>query len=153
MAGWNVVRYMQRLRTFNVEAETTKIINKSRDQIEDVNREALDFGKDFHGKTVGTYSGNTELIAKASTRNPPNRSKNAGSPYNFNWTGAFMDGIFITYESHTINFFSKGLGDTKKTAWILNRDLLGVSDKDADFINYEIIMPRLQWAFKNKMNK
>lgn len=150
--AWNVVNYMRRLRSFNVEKETDRIIKRSNRQIIEINQINLDKGLDYENDLVGTYSAFTQLRASTS-KIRPNQSKNAGEPYNFDWTGDFINGIYITYKNNEIKFFSRGLGGAEKRRFILNNKLLGVSEEGSKIINFDIIMPQLQTSFKNKMNK
>jgi len=152
MSDWNVARYKQRLRAFNVEKTVNSIVRKNKKEIIKLNKDNLDKGLNSEDLLVGSYSTYTQAWAFRKGKEA-NTLKIAGANYNFNWTGKFIKGIFITYENNKIKFFSKGMGLTSKTRFITNNNLLGVSKKGAKVINNDIIQPNLQDSFKNHLNK
>jgi hypothetical protein len=152
MSDWNVARYKQRLRAFAVEKEVGKIVRKNKNDIIKLNKDNLSKGLNSEDQLVGTYSTYTQAWAFRKGKEA-NTLKIAGSNYNFNWTGKFIKGIFITYENNKIKFFSKGMGLTSKTRFITNNNLLGVSKKGAKIINEDVVKPNLQNSFKAHLNK
>ena len=152
MAGWNVIDMKRRLRSFNVEKQTEKSVKEGAWQIIELNKINLEQGLNRDGKLVGTYSPFTERWARTSKRKH-NESKTAGSAFNLNWTGDFINGIFITYGNHKIEFFSKGMGLTKKSFFITSNKLLGISKKYYNIMRNDIIAPRLQTKFKSHLGK
>jgi len=148
----NTLDYLNKLKTVNVNALTRVIVKKNTFQIVELNKVALDKGKNYDDTIVGTYSLNTELIAKDS-KPKPNQEKAEGAIFNFDWTGALIDGIYITYKNNIIRYESKGKGDSMKRSWVESKRLIGVSDDDAEIINFEIILPQLQLAIKKILTK
>jgi len=151
MGDWNVARYKQRLRAFNVERETAKAVRRESFWIVEMNKQNLDKGLNSLDKLVGVYSPFTAAWAK---KDPiPNMNKSVGSPYNFNWTGKFINGLFIKYENDVITFSSKGLGLTSKSRFIKTNQLMGLSKKRGREMNYKILAPALRESFVKHLNK
>ena len=147
----NVNNYLAKLKTFNVEKQTAIAINKQNRQIIEINQINLDKGLDYEDDLVGTYLNTTAKIAKSDPK--PNMSKVEGQPFNFDWTGAFLNGMYIVYRNNKINFLSKGIGSWKKMNFITSNKLLGVSEKGAEIINNDIIKPALQISFKSHISR
>lgn len=151
MGGWNVARYKQRLKAFNVPKEVEKVVKSNKVEIIGLNKSNLAKGLNSNDRIVGVYSVFTSSHAK---KNPkPNKPKLPGSHYNFNWTGKFINGMFIKYTPNKISFLSKGMGLTKKTRFITKNKLLGLSDKRSISMNYKILTPGLSQAFKRHLSK
>ena len=146
----NVVEYKKRLKSFNVESNIKKAVKESSEEITNLNKISLDKGVNYENNVVGKYKFVTELYAK---KWKPNKPKITGSKYNFDWTGSFINGIFITYENYKIKFSSKGMGDAKKTDFIINKKLLGLSDVQGKVINEVILTPILRKLFKSHISK
>jgi len=151
MSKFNVLDYKRRLSSFHVEKNISKAVKEGAWQIIDLNKINLAKGLNSKGRLVGTYSVVTQNYARKGRR--PNESKKAGTTYNFNWTGAFINGIFITYKNDKISFSSTGLGLSKKNFFILSNDLLGVEKNRNELINYDILAPRLRRYFKTHIGK
>jgi hypothetical protein len=141
----NTTQYKKRLKSFSVENSIEKSIKKSSKEIIKLNVDNLDKGLNSNGAVVGTYSFFTIRYAK---KFKPRKPKVVGSRYNFYWTGAFIKGIFLTYQGQKIKFQSKGMGFKRKTRFITNNQLLGVTSIQGQKINYGILAPKLQSYFK-----
>ena len=149
--AWNVNDYKRRLRAFNVEKTTAKIIKNQQQEIIGINQDRLSFdGKNYEGKITGTYAIETQSAARISNAIRP---KTSGSAYNFEWTGDFFNGMYLTYERNRIKILSKGMGLTEKSHFITSNKALGFSDKEVKIINDELIKPSLQTSFKNHLSK
>jgi hypothetical protein len=136
----------------NMDIIVDKVVKENTQEIIDVNEIQLDEGVNYEDNIVGTYANATQNIAE--TESPkPNKSKEAGAIYNFDWTGDLIKGIFISYRNNVISFDSRGKGDALKKAWIENNKLLGTTDKGAWEINYLIILPDLQKAINKILSK
>lgn len=146
----NVVQYKKRLKTFKVESNIEKAVKESSEEITNLNKVSLDKGLNYEDKEVGRYSLFTAAWAR---KLKPNKPKLLGTLYNFDWTGAFINGIFITYESSKIKFSSKGMGNAKKTRFITNKKLLGLSDVQGKIVNEVILTPILRKLFKTHISK
>jgi len=70
----------------------------------DLNQIQLESGLNIRGEVIGTYSAATEQIADREGTVEP---KNAGSAYNFQWTGELFAGMFVTFTSEYIEIFSR----------------------------------------------
>ena len=146
----NVVQYQRKLKSFNVESNVKKSVKESSEEIVNLNKVNLNKGLNSIDKVVGRYSSFTAGWAK---KLKPNKPKIFGSLYNFDWTGSFINGIFITYENSKIKFSSRGMGGAKKTTFITSKKLLGLSDVKGKMINEVILTPILRKLFKSHISK
>ena len=146
----NVVQYKRRLQSFNVESNIEKAVKESSEEIVNLNKVSLDKGLSYEDKVVGRYSAFTAAWAK---KLKPNKPKILGTLYNFDWTGSFINGIFITYENYKIKFRSIGMGGAKKTRFIKENKLLGLSNVKGNIINEVILTPILRRYFKSHIDK
>ena len=146
----NVAQYKKKLKNFSVESSIEKSVLSSSDEIENLNRLSLSKGLNSRGKIVGYYSFFTQSWAK---KNKTNKPKIAGSKYNFDWTGSFINGIFITYKNNIITFMSSGMGLAKKSRFINKNNLLGLNKSQSKEVNYVIVLPKLQNYFKKHLSK
>ena len=146
----NVVEYKKRLKSFNVESNIKKASEENFEEIINLNRVNLSKGLNSLDKEVGNYSSFTASWAK---KLKPNKPKIAGSKYNFDWTGSFINGIFITYEDSKIKFSSTGMGNAKKTRFITSKKLLGLSNTKEKIVNNSILLPTLRKLFKSHISK
>ena len=146
----NVVQYQRKLKSFNVESNVKKSVKESSEEIVNLNKVNLNKGLNSIDKVVGRYSSFTAGWAK---KLKPNKPKIFGSLYNFDWTGSFINGIFITYENSKIKFSSRGMGNAKKTTFITSKKLLGLSDVKGKMINDVILTPILRKLFKSHISK
>jgi|TARA_R110001632_G_scaffold14131_1_gene47850 hypothetical protein len=146
----NVVQYQKRLKSFKVEESIKKSAKENSEEIINLNKVNLSKGLNSLDKIVGRYSSFTAAWAK---KLKPNKPKKFNSLYNFDWTGSFINGIFITYEDSKMKFSSRGMGGAKKTRFIKNNKLLGLSDAKGKIINNSILIPTLRKLFKSHINK
>ena len=141
----NVLDYKNKLNSISVQSILKDAVNRHRFQIIQLNQIELDQGKNYLGQVVGKYAKSTELIAKSEN---PRQPKKAGQPYNFEYTGALFDRMFIKYNGKVIIINSKGLGDNSKQLFLEISKALGFTKESADIINYEILLPELQTKIK-----
>ena len=146
----NVVQYQRKLKSFNVESNVKKSVKESSEEIVNLNKVNLNKGLNSVDKVVGRYSSFTAGWAK---KLKPNKPKIFGSLYNFDWTGSFINGIFITYENYKIKFSSIGMGGAKKTRFIKENKLLVRSKIKGKIINEVILTPILRRYFKSHIDK
>ena len=146
----NVVQYQKRLKSFKVEESIKKSAKENSEEIVNLNKVNLSKGLSYEDKVVGRYSAFTAAWAK---KLKPNKPKILGTLYNFDWTGSFINGIFITYENSKIKFSSRGMGNAKKTTFITSKKLLGLSDVKGKMINDVILTPILRKLFKSHISK
>jgi len=112
--------------------------------------EQLGLGLDSKGKLIGRYSKATEGYA-ADPENRPRQPKEAGQPYNFEWTGGTFDEMFLTFDSKdTYTLFSY---DAKAT-FLKEKygDIFDFTEAHNHRINYEIILPELDRKLTQKLN-
>lgn len=148
----NTLEYLNKLKLVKVNALTRVIVKKNTFQIVQLNQIALDKGRDYEKSLVGVYAEATASWAK-SPHHLANQPKEAGAIYNFDWTGALINGIYITYKNNIIRYESRGEGAGDKLRFVDDNKLIGVSDDDAEIINFEIILPQLQIAIKKILRK
>jgi hypothetical protein len=146
----NVAQYKKKLEAFSVENNIEKAVKSSSKEIIELNKVNLSKGLNSYGTVVGRYSFFTLRYAKLLK---PKKPKQVGSKYNFYWTGRFIRGIFITYVDNKLLFKSKGMGYIRKSRFINDNKLLGVTESQASHINYNILTPRLQQLFKKHIGK
>lgn len=112
--------------------------------------EQLGLGLDAKGKVIGRYSKATEGYA-ADPENRPRQPKEAGQPYNFEWTGGLFDEMFLTFDTKdTYTLFSY---DAKAT-FLKDKygDIFDFTEAHNDRINYEIILPELDRKLTTQIN-
>jgi len=112
--------------------------------------EQLGLGLDAKGKVIGRYSKATEGYA-ADPENRPRQPKEAGQPYNFEWTGGLFDEMFLTFDTKdTYTLFSY---DAKAT-FLKDKygDIFDFTKAHNDRINYEIILPELDRMLTTQIN-
>mgnify|MGYP003636399037 FL=1 len=146
----NVSQYKKRLKTFSVEKNVEKVVKRSSKEIIELNKVNLSKGLNSYGTVVGRYSFFTLRYAKLLK---PKKPKQVGGLYNFYWTGRFIKGIFITYIDNKIVFKSKGMGYIRKSRFINDNKLLGVTEKQSSDINYKILSPKLQQLFQKHIGR
>ncbi len=140
------------LKKVNIPSLTAVVIKKNEKEIIRLNTDNMSKGLDRNDKLIGTYSKTTELIAEESKKTSPFplEKKIAGKPYNLVWQGNLLPNTFITYIKNKIIFDSTGSGTGDKLFFVKDKKILGVSNKNAETINNQIIKPDLQKAFKQK---
>ena len=146
----NVIQYKRRLKSFKVDANIKKAIKQNSDEIINLNKINLDKGLNYENRVVGYYKERTAQFAK---KLKPNKPKTANTKYNFDWTGSFINGIFITYEDYKIKFKSRGMGGSKKSVFITKNKLLGLLDVQSKIVNNDILTPALRNLFKSHLEK
>ena len=147
----SVESLLQKLQRIDVDSLTETIINENQKQIIELNIDNLAEGKDFHGDIVGTYSTLTAQIA-AEGDNKPLLPKIAGQPYNFIWNGDLLPNIFVYLQGSKLHFDSTGKGTDDKLEWVMKNDLLGLSDENAEILNFEILPPKYREKIRNALN-
>lgn len=152
-----VLDYINKLKSINVDTITATVINQNTEQIIDINQKNLDVGLNSNDVLVGTYENVTGLIAQElqllADPRAPKKDKLPGAEYNFYWTGRLYDGIFITYRNNVIHFDSRGKGSGEKLTFVTGNKLLGVSQINAEKINFDIILPDFQNEIKKILCK
>lgn len=107
----------------------------------------LSQGKDWTGKVVGVYKPRTQDFYAQNPTKRPRKEKIAGAPYNFDWTGSFIEGIYIktnndeSYDIMTRDGKLQLLNSefSKYRSW--NVDLLRLTEKHNRMINDTVILP------------
>ena len=113
--------------------------------------EQLGKGTDSKGKIIGTYKKITESYA-ADPENRARKPKEAGKPYNFEWTGGTFDELFLTFDSlDTYTLFSH---DSKAT-FLKDTygDIFDFTKAHNERINFEIVLPELDKKLEQFINK
>lgn len=130
----------------NILSQTENIIYNNENKIVQLNTSQFDKGKGSDGNVIknsnplfdGTYSILTNLL---------NPSKKAGSLYDFNNTGDFLNGMQIEVNASIskIKIFSTGTGSGDKSVFFSGyTNLFGLDNKNTEYLNDKIIMPELK---------
>lgn len=129
-----------------LQDETERIIERNEAKIESLNITKIESGIGSDDKLLqnrnplftGRYTLGTQLM---------NPSKRAGDLYTFFNTGAFLSNFTIELSSDLtkLYIYSTGTGSGEKAEFFKGYDnLYGLDEKDALFLNYEIILPELR---------
>lgn len=104
-------------------------------------------GLDSQGAVIGVYTPGTEERAK---RGRVRKAKEAGQPYNFQWTGKTFDKMSLKFTGDmTFQVFTK---DTKRDILLEEYgEIFDLTEENNDWINEVIIMPRLYAHILNNM--
>lgn len=116
-------------------------VEEVKEEILKRNRNQLLQGKDVKGKVVGEYSPYTEIFADKDGIATP---KTPNSPYNFNWSGEFLKGLYLDIQGEEAIISSTGLGSGDKYAFLTTEDLLGSNENDLAIVIQKDILPILQ---------
>lgn len=135
------------LKGVDVDSLTDAIIKENKSEIIDLNADRLSEGKNIDNITVGHYTYATEQISKESSPRPL-KPKRAGEPYNFIWSGDLFSNMFIKHESEKLEIDSTGTGNSKKRDFVKKNRLLGFTESDEKFVNWDLL-PTL---FRQKFN-
>lgn len=131
-------------------AQARKILIDNKTEIIRILREdQLNDGLNSSGTVVGTYSAVTAALADLSR---PRKPKVAGQPYNFEWTGDFVDGLYLFFE----DVFSYSIFSTdEKAAFLVDKfgDIVTLTDENNDRVNFEILIPGLTIWFFDELKK
>ena len=104
-----LVQVRQRLKPLRTKARVYKIALQISKRFEayliDLNQIQLSRGVGIFGESLGTYAEATESFAEGENTR---QSKTAGDNYNFEWTGALFDGMYIRFTSQHFEIFSRG---------------------------------------------
>ncbi|MEL4307430.1 hypothetical protein [Joostella sp. CR20] len=106
-----------------------------------IKEDQLSEGKDSSGKVVGRYSRATEQFA-SDPYNTPRQPKEAGQPYNFEWTGGLFDNMHLFFE----DMKSYSIFSADEKALFLQKvygDIFTMTEANNDRVNNEIILPEL----------
>lgn len=99
-------------------------------------------GKDSSGTIVGRYSWATDVFYAKDPQNKPRRSKTAGDPYNFEWSGELFDSmnIKISTQESSFDIYST----TGKDVYLedkFKRNLTKLTKENNDWVNENILEP------------
>lgn len=88
---------------------------------------------------TGFYSQATAAIAQ---RENPRKPKTAGQPYNFEWSGDFIDSFLIDIQNETISLNSTGTGSGDKAFFFEGyTNLFGLTDDNLSKVVKEKLLP------------
>lgn len=126
-----------------------KTLIKERDKvIQILKNEQLSEGIDSKGKVVGRYSRNTKDYIDPT--NPPRQDKEAGQPYNFEWTGGLFDNFYMEFEDKkSFSLFSE---DSK--AKMLEKeygDIFTLTEENNKEVNEQILRPAMYDFIINRL--
>ena len=141
----NVLDYQKKLNSINVHSIVKGAVNKNTKKILDINRSEMNDGLDIFGKVVGKYSKASEEFAKHTN---PSKPKKAGANYNFQDTLKLFKGMVIEFDGKVLKIDSNGIDSVKKDIFITDAQVLGLSIKKGDIVNFDILLPELQQKIK-----
>lgn len=146
-----VKKAKQNINALNINKMVQNIlIDRRSDVFKILKDEQLGLGKDSKGRIIGRYSTATEIFA-SDPQNRPRKPKQAGQPYNFEWTGETFDSMFLHFESKdSYSLFSSD----EKALFLQGKygNIFDLTEAHNDRINYEIILPELDDQLANKFN-
>ncbi|MCB0743510.1 MAG: hypothetical protein KDC67_06375, partial [Ignavibacteriae bacterium] len=119
-----------------------------------LNIENLDKGLNVDNEIVGTYSRATDEIAEWEERmgRAPRKSKIAGEPYNFDWSGDLKKGMFPELDDNDkISIFTSDSGSSEKIEFVRDTKILGISKDKENYVNKEIFEPEYQKRIAEKL--
>jgi hypothetical protein len=148
----------------NLELVAIDILKEHKDEILSIVQDLqLGKGTDSFGKLLvhpskknnpsgyGVYSEATDNYW--SKLYPPNTSKNAGDLYSFNWTGSTFDGMdIIKTTKKTFTIFSRDT-KAKELERIYGTKLFDLTEEHNEWINLNLLLPKLQEYSLNEMFK
>ncbi len=85
---------LKKLDEKTIETQIFKALKEAEVAVIKANIEQLDKGDDSEGNQVGVYKKATEMIAEFDPT--PNKPKDFGKPFNFDWTGEFLKGFTLS---------------------------------------------------------
>lgn len=137
--------YLDKIKSIegNLEGIARKIVIENGDFIIEVLKELqLGEGIGSDGNIVGRYKKITDEWASSPWNKKPRKSKIAGDPFNFEWTGKFFDGMKLAAYSDGFNIFS--IDGKQRLLEQQYGELTKLTDKNNEMINNDIILPELQ---------
>lgn len=138
-----ILEQIKRLERLN-EAEITKqlflAVKKAEDKFIAFNKLQLSEGKNALGVEVGKYKVRTQTIADLFEPKPI-KPKEAGSPYNFQWSGDFFDGFKLGINGDEATILSNALGSDDKLHFLTSNNLFGLNDENLAKVIKEEILP------------
>jgi hypothetical protein len=87
----------------------------------------------------GVYAESTQDFANADGISTP---KTAGDPYNFLWTGDFLEGFQLNISNETVSLLSTGTGSGGKAAFFAGyKEIFGLTDESLMKVVNENLLP------------
>jgi hypothetical protein len=126
-----------------------KAIREAENVILNLNKEQLSDGKNYLGIEVGTYKEETAMLALF---DKPRKPKEAGSPYNFEWSGDFFDNFKMGINGNEVTITSNVQGDDSKLNFLLNNNLFGLNEDNLKKVIREQILPKIHIFARQTLN-
>ncbi len=137
-----IQKYISQLESASGQLEMVAIraVKDNQDFIlSTLKHDQLGEGMDSFGRMVGEYAAKTEEYY--SKRKPlPRTPKITGSPYNFEWTGKFFDGMKVKTSKEGFEITSPSKDDLEK---IFGTKLTALTKENLDFVNEKVVIPAL----------
>lgn len=136
-----------------LDSDVDVILDLVEKEIIDLNREdQLSEGIGTDGSILGVYSKFTEQMTEGMTG--PGYPKRAGDPYNFYDTGSMFKSFDLLKgrDKFTIVNTSQSLQEFSKTKGIEESRIIGLTDKNKEIVNFQLIRPRLIDFIKRHIN-
>lgn len=140
---------LKNLKESQIVASIFKEIKKIEAKIIKLNKDKLTIGENVEGQIVGEYSPYTEVFAD---RAGIFTSKTPNSPYNFQWSGEFYKGFFVSVNGSEATISSKGIGTGDKKDFLTTNKLFGLQDADLIDVIQTDLLPFIQKEIRRTLN-
>lgn len=132
---------LKKLTEKSIERQLFKAVRSVEDKIIQLNQSQLAIGRDKDNVQVGVYA---DITAKYAEEGNVLQSKDAGSPYNFQWSGDFFDGFNLSVSGVEATISSKGVGSGGKKEFLTTSNLFGLNEENLAKIIQSDILPFIQ---------
>jgi len=142
---------LKKLNESVIERQIFKALKEAEVAVLQANKEQLSRGENAEKKIVGEYAIRTEEYAdaKGTFTNVP---KDAGMPYNFNWTGEFLKGFTLSVSTTEARINSTGVGSGGKREFLTSENLFGLNDENLKKIIQSEILPFIHSFARKTLN-
>lgn len=144
---------IERLKRKNPKNALSQSLNELEDELIGYNVAQLSDGRNNLGNLIGRYSPATQKYY-VDPQNPPQRSKYAGDPYNFQWTGSFLEHMRANVVGTTVELTSD-VSYVKLIQQLGSRNraqgkLFGLSKKHLKEFNDKHLLPKMRGIIKSQ---
>lgn len=141
---------LKKLDAKTIEIQIFKALKEAEVAVLKANKEQLDKGDDSEGNPVGVYDKVTEMMAEFSPK--PNKPKEEGKPYNFDWTSKFLKGFTLSVSGTEATISSTGVGSGGKREFLTTHNLFGLNDDNLSIIIKKEIIPFIHSFARKTLN-
>lgn len=124
-----------------------EILFFSEDELIGYNKDQLIDGRNNQGNLIGRYTEHTASLSKDPAAIRPKERKEAGAPYNFEWSGDFFQAFRVKQSGQGVEITSQvSYLDSIKRLGTRNRaqdKLFGLTDQHKAEFNKKVVLPRI----------